>query len=210
MQRGMPAIDLNQVICFEGEYPMAVPLETTLPGQLVLVVLRAGQSLPEHRVDAPATIQVLRGEGSITVAGTAYRAAAGTLVSLSAQDMHCVTASQDLVLLVYHALRASPTVVAEEEILLFSETAPLTLDVRHLTPRDRARRIFATVDALLPGEALRMIINHDPQAVLRELAAVHRSEMVWERERDGPDEWIVLISKRTLPHRDQEGGVAEA
>jgi quercetin dioxygenase-like cupin family protein len=83
MQREMPAIDLNQVICFEDEYPMAVPLETTLPGQLVLVVLRAGQSLPEHRVDAPATIQVLRGEGSITVAGTAYRAAAGTLVSLS-------------------------------------------------------------------------------------------------------------------------------
>jgi hypothetical protein len=39
---------------------------------------------------------------------------------------------------------------------------------------------------------------------------VHLSEMVWERERDGPDEWIVLISKRTLPHRDQEGGVAEA
>jgi uncharacterized protein (DUF2249 family)/quercetin dioxygenase-like cupin family protein len=205
MQRRMPAIDLNQVICFENEYPMAVPLETTLPGQLVLVVLRAGQSLPEHRVDAPATIQMLRGEGSITVAGTAYRATAGTLLSLSAQDMHCVTASQDLVLLVYHATRASPTVVAEEESLLFSEAAPLTLDVRHLTPRDRARRIFATVDALLPGEVLRLIADHDPQLLPGELAVAHPGEVVWEWERDGPDEWIARISKIAIPRSRPRG-----
>ncbi len=199
MQHEMQPIDLDQVIRFEGGHPMAVPLETTLPGQLVLIALRAGQSLPEHRVDAPAMIHVLRGAGSITVRGTAYRATAGMLLSLSAQDMHCVTASEDLVLLVYHATRASPTVEGPEESLLFSEAAPLTLDVRHLTPRDRARRIFATVDALLPGEALRLITDHDPQRLLGELASVHSGEVVEVREPDGPDEWIVRISKIATP-----------
>ena len=71
---------LEQQVRFDARHPAAVQLETALPGQVLLIGMRAGQHLRDHRVATPITIQVVRGEGTLTAAGAAYPAHAGVFM----------------------------------------------------------------------------------------------------------------------------------
>jgi uncharacterized protein (DUF2249 family)/quercetin dioxygenase-like cupin family protein len=172
---------LEQQVRFDARHPAAVQLETALPGQVLLIGMRTGQHLRDHRVATPITIQVVRGEGTLTMAGAAYPVHAGAFISLAADVVHGATAETDLVLLVHRAGVAA--------------TDPVTLDVRDLAPRDRHARIFATFNALRPGEALRLVNDHDPKPLKYQFAAEHAGEATWEPEQAGPEVWIVRIGK---------------
>jgi uncharacterized protein (DUF2249 family)/quercetin dioxygenase-like cupin family protein len=186
---------LERQVRFDSRHPAAVQLETTLPGQVLLIGLRAGQVLRSHRVNTPITIQVLRGEGTLTAAEAAYPARPGTLLPLAAQVTHGVTAETDLVLLVHRAAVAEAETVEADVPPLFAATEPVTLDVRALAPRDRHARIFATFAALRPGEALRLVNDHDPKPLKYQFAAEYAGEATWEPEQAGPETWIVRIGK---------------
>lgn len=80
-------IALEQHVRFDSRRPMAVHLETTLPGQTLLIGLRAGQSLRAHRVDTPIAIHVLRGEGTLAADETTAPARPGTLLPMRAAVM---------------------------------------------------------------------------------------------------------------------------
>ncbi len=191
-------IVFERQVRFDDRHPLAVQLETTLPGQALLIGLRAGQELRAHRVDTPITIQVLRGEGTLTAAETAYPALPGTLLPLAANVIHGAHAETDLVLLVYRAASAEAEFVAPEHAPA-ADAAPRTLDVRDLPPRERHARIFAAFDALRPGDAFRLINDHDPKPLKYQFAAEHAGEAVWEAEREGPDAWIIRIGKSAAP-----------
>ena len=188
-------VQLEQQVRFDDRHPVAVQLDTTLPGQVLLIGMRAGQQLRDHRVATPITIQVVRGEGTITAATAAYPAQPGAFVSLGADVVHGAAAETDLVLLVHRAAVAEAETVGADAPPLFAGSDPVTLDVRDLAPRDRHARIFATFDALRPGEALRLINNHDPKPLKYQFAAEHAGEATWEPEQTGPETWIVRIGK---------------
>lgn len=191
----MDVIDLERAVRFDGRHPVAVQLDTTLPGQVLLIGMRAGQRLRDHRVATPITIQVIRGEGSITADEAAYPARSGAFVSLAANVVHGATAETDLVLLVHRAVVAEAEVVEPEAAPLSIGGEPVTLDVRDLAPRDRHARIFATFDALVPGTALRLINDHDPRPLKYQFAAEREGAATWEPEQEGPDAWIIRIGK---------------
>ncbi len=199
MQTETEPIFLERQVRFDSRHPAAVQLETTLPGQVVLIGLRAGQSLRSHRVSTPITIQVLRGEGTLTAEETVYAARPGMLLSLAAHVTHGATAATDLVLLVHRTAAAEPEIREPDAAPLFAATDVATLDVRDLVPRDRHARIFATFDALRPGEAFRLINDHDPKPLKYQFAAEHAGEATWEPEREGPDAWIIRIGKVGAP-----------
>ncbi len=76
-----------------------------------------------------------------------------------------------------------------------TETTIVTLDVREMAPRDRHPTIFAHLDALKPGESLRLVNDHDPALLRYQLLAERPDLFTWEPEKQGPDEWIIRIHK---------------
>jgi len=76
-----------------------------------------------------------------------------------------------------------------------TETAVVTLDVRNMAPRDRHPTIFARLDALKPGNSLRLVNDHNPAPLRYQLLAEHPDMFTWEPEQQGPEEWIIRIHK---------------
>lgn len=77
-----------------------------------------------------------------------------------------------------------------------TEPITVTLDVREMTPRERHPAIFARLDALQPGETLRLVNDHDPKPLRYQLLAERPDIFTWEPEQEGPEEWVIRIQKR--------------
>jgi quercetin dioxygenase-like cupin family protein len=73
--------------------------------QLMRVVLRAGERLPEHRVRGEITLQCLEGRAAVQTPGHHVELGAGQLVLLPAGEPHAVHALLDTSLLVTVSLQ---------------------------------------------------------------------------------------------------------
>jgi quercetin dioxygenase-like cupin family protein len=73
---------------------------TKLAGlKLVLIALRAGARIPQHRADVDICIQLLRGRCSVEVGGQALELTAGQAATLARGLPHDVSAQEDSELL---------------------------------------------------------------------------------------------------------------
>lgn len=70
------------------------------------------------------------------------------------------------------------------------------LDLRPLPSYQRHDKIFATWEALQPGEALRIINDHDPKPLRYQFEAEFAGRHIWEYEQTGPRDWAVKIIKK--------------
>lgn len=76
------------------------------------------------------------------------------------------------------------------------QTAIVTeVDVRDMVPRDRHPLIFATIDSLEPGQAMRLINDHDPKPLYYQLMAERAGQVDWQYIENGPTVWQVQITK---------------
>jgi uncharacterized protein (DUF2249 family) len=74
----------------------------------------------------------------------------------------------------------------------------VALDVRPVEPKDRFERIMATYDALQPGSALELTVDHDPRCMYYTLRATRGDDaFTFEYLAGGPDTWRVLVGKVT-------------
>lgn len=71
-----------------------------------------------------------------------------------------------------------------------------TVDVRDLIPRERHPLIFKTFDSLTPGNALRLINDHDPKPLFYQMAAERPGQIEWEYLQEGPEVWQVRITRK--------------
>lgn len=71
-----------------------------------------------------------------------------------------------------------------------------TIDVRSITPRERHPLIFSTLGGLLPGAALELVNDHDPQPLYHQLQAQAPGRFEWAYLESGPDTWRVQITRR--------------
>jgi len=67
--------------------------------KIIHFTLAPGQELSEHTASVPAVIQVLRGRGTVVLAGTEHVAGPGKLYYMPAELKHAVRADDDLVFL---------------------------------------------------------------------------------------------------------------
>lgn len=67
------------------------------------------------------------------------------------------------------------------------------LDVRSVAPRDRHQQIFDGLDALGPGETLRLVNDHDPLPLRYQLDAEYPEHYRWVKLESGPEAWVVDI-----------------
>ena len=70
-----------------------------------------------------------------------------------------------------------------------------TLDVREITPRERHPLIFDSFARLAPGQALRLVNDHDPKPLYYQFMAEHPGEVGWDYLEEGPEVWQVRISR---------------
>lgn len=75
----------------------------------------------------------------------------------------------------------------------------IDIDVRALAPSERHSTIFGSFDDLLPGQALQIVNDHDPQPLRRQLDSRSPGQFQWAYLEQGPSQWRVLISKLELP-----------
>ncbi len=76
-------------------------------------------------------------------------------------------------------------------------TESTTLDVREIAPRERHPLIFSTFDQLTPGQAFRLVNDHDPKPLYYQFMAERPGQVAWEYVEQGPDTWQVRIGKTT-------------
>jgi len=67
--------------------------------KIIHFTLAAGQELSEHTASVPASIHVLRGEGTVSLGGEEHEARPGMLYYMPAELKHAVVARGDLVFL---------------------------------------------------------------------------------------------------------------
>lgn len=76
--------------------------------QLMRLVMRAGNALPQHSVSGAITLQCLEGEATVTTPTRRCNLRAGHLLMLSGGEPHAVTAITDASLLLTVLLHTAP------------------------------------------------------------------------------------------------------
>lgn len=71
----------------------------------------------------------------------------------------------------------------------------VTIDVREMAPRDRHPKIFQAFHDLPVNGTMRLINDHDPKPLYYHFQAEHPGEVVWEPQQEGPEAWIINITK---------------
>ena len=74
-------------------------------------------------------------------------------------------------------------------------TVTSTLDVRQIAPRERHSTIFACFDSLQPGQAMRLVNDHDPRPLRYQLDERSPGQFEWAYLEAGPQLWRVQIDK---------------
>ena len=71
------------------------------------------------------------------------------------------------------------------------------LDLRGLAPAQRHELVFGAVGALVPGEAVVVVNDHDPLRLRAVLEAQHPGQLTWQYLATGPSLWRVMIGRET-------------
>jgi uncharacterized protein (DUF2249 family) len=70
------------------------------------------------------------------------------------------------------------------------------IDVRDIVPRERHPKIFATFEALTPGQSFQLVNDHDPKPLRYQFEAEMPDRFTWEYLEEGPEAWRVRIGRR--------------
>ena len=74
-------------------------------------------------------------------------------------------------------------------------TAENILNVTLLEPRQKHPTIFVRFDELAEGESLTIHNDHDPKPLYYQLLGERGNIFTWEYQEQGPEWWIVKITK---------------
>lgn len=76
---------------------------------------------------------------------------------------------------------------------------PNLLDVRPVEPKHRLETIMGAYDALRPGEALELVVDHEPQCMYYTLEALHGTgTFTFVNKENGPEVWRVEVGKNAV------------
>jgi uncharacterized protein (DUF2249 family) len=160
--------------------------------RVVLVSLRAGQTLPEHVAHGLVTVYSVHGRVLFYEGTECCDMAPGALIRLAPGRSHRLEAKEDSRLLV--------TLIKQSDATAWTALAPSgqTLDLR-LTPHERRHSIvFYAFGRLGIGESFSLINDHDPQPLRAQMEQQRPGEMAWEYEVRGPHEFRIKISRIAL------------
>jgi uncharacterized protein (DUF2249 family) len=72
------------------------------------------------------------------------------------------------------------------------------VDVRATPPMHRFDQIMGAYEALAPGQAMHLIVDHDPKCMYYTLRATRGDDaFAFEYLEDGPETWQVVVTRKT-------------
>ena len=75
-------------------------------------------------------------------------------------------------------------------------STPALLDVRPVEPKDRFETIMDAYEALSAGEAMELVVDHDPRCMYYTLEAMRGAHTFrFEYLEEGPDAWRVVVTR---------------
>lgn len=155
------------------------------PGyRMVLLCLRAGQSVPEHATQGKVTVYAVHGHVTFYEGNIPCDLRTAEAVTVAPGALHRVEAHEDSALLVLATGAPSATVERAEEI-----------DVRTIPPVQRHPLIFAKFDALTIGSSVRLVNDHDPIPLNRQFEALRPGQFSWDYIERGPALFQVRIRR---------------
>jgi uncharacterized protein (DUF2249 family)/quercetin dioxygenase-like cupin family protein len=161
--------------------------------RVVLVSMRAGQSLPEHAANGLVTVYSVGGEVLFYEGEECCNMVPGKLIRLVPGRPHRLEAKQDSRLLV--------TMIKPSDATAWNALAPRgrALDLRR-TPRERRHSlVFYAFDRLTVGESFVLVNDHDPQPLHVQMEQLRPGELAWEYEVQGPYEFRIKVSRIATP-----------
>lgn len=179
----MQKYDLNALIEFGDRYSAKV-LVNEPSRRMVLLCLRAGQSVPEHANQERVVVYTIRGHITFYEGILPSDLHAGQVVCLESGAPHRVEAHEDSVLLVLAV--GSPAVVRD---------AAKELDLREIPRPERHPLVFAALDALAVGDSFLLINDHDPIPLNRQIDELRAGQVTWKYERREPGMFRIRITR---------------
>jgi uncharacterized protein (DUF2249 family) len=81
-----------------------------------------------------------------------------------------------------------------------SSPAEVHLDVRAVEPKDRFEAIMGAYESLGPGQALDLVVDHDPKCMYYTLRATRgEAEFTFRYLEEGPEVWRVEVTRSGRP-----------
>lgn len=186
----MQTLNLNDLVEF-NEQKFLPKVILNQPGfRLVLLNLRAGQSVPEHSTSDRVAVYALSGHITFYGDQTATELHAGEILWIDGGVRHRLDAHRDSSLLVIRSGAAAST--SSEE-----------LDLRPVPRSQRHPLVFAKFDALPVGESFLLVNDHDPVPLNRQMDSLRPGQLAWEYIDRGPDVFRIRV-RRTAPLTGQE------
>lgn len=177
--------NLNDLIEFVDKRFNPKVLTNEADYRMVLLSMRAGQSIPEHGTPGRVTVYSMRGHITFYEGETSCELRPGEVVSVAAGSKHRVVAHEDSVLLVLATGGAGdPGVDLSEE-----------LDLRPIPRPERHPLIFAKFDLLEEGSSFRLLNDHDPVPLHRQFESIRPGQASWEYIERGPSLFRIRIRR---------------
>lgn len=176
---------LGELIEFDDKKFLPKVLMSRPGYRLLLLNLRAGQSVPEHATREMVTVYALSGHITFQENKSPYELRAGQVLWIEGGVPHALRAHEDSTLLVV-AAGSDP-----------SQTAP-ELDLRAIPRPQRHSLVFAKFDALEAGESFELINDHDPVPLSRQMDAMRPGQAEWSYVVRGPEFFRIRIRRITV------------
>lgn len=161
------------------------------PGyRLVLLNLRAGQSVPEHANREIVTVYAINGHITFYADRVPSRLRAGEVLCIDGGVPHMLEAIEDSSLLVLAAGNTS-TAASDE------------LDLREVPRPQRHPLVFAKFDGLAVGESFVLVNDHDPIPLNRQMEAMRPEQVEWSYIVRGPEIFKIRV-RRVSPLNGSE------
>lgn len=183
----MQQYNLNELVEFDDQKfrPKVLANESGL--RMVLLGLRAGQSVPEHANPGKVIVHGVRGHISFYGGATSCELRAGEVVYLESGVRHRIEAREDSVLFV----------VATGNVV--SQNTSKELDLREVPRPERHPLVFANLDALTVGDSFVLINDHDPVPLSRQIEDRRPGQVTWQYERREPGMYRIRIKRIVSP-----------
>ena len=108
-------------------------------------------------------------------------------VAVPPQNFPCLTPTTK-------GLAMTSTIATPVDTPIATATA-MPLDLRAIAPRARHAHVFSRFDALLPGQVLQLLNDHDPQPLRTEFARRCSGQFEWAVLQSGPALWRVQLTR---------------
>jgi uncharacterized protein (DUF2249 family) len=183
----MRQYNLNELIEFDDKKFRPKVLINEPGHRMVLLSLRAGQTVPEHGNQGKVIVHGVRGHITFYEGTSSCELRAGEVVYLEAGAPHRIEAHEDSVLFVVATGNAG------------SQNTSRELDLREVPRPERHPLVFASLDALTVGESFVLINDHDPVPLSRQIEDRRPGQVTWEYERREPGMFRIRITRIASP-----------